>query len=384
MDLILVLVMASLSGSLLIFVLIGLWVQRRRERPPASAGPMPVGVSVILPIKGLDPGAADHYRSWLSQRLGAPYEVIFSLQDPLDPVLPVLERLQAEHPGVQARVLVNPVRPGMNGKSSNLHYGVAAARYDCLVMADSDIAPPTDLLARLVPLLMGPGVGLVACLPVVRQARNLWGGAMAMTLNMAITAQWAPQFGLVGARMVGVSGACFAIRREVLEELGGFEAFGGYVAEDAEMGRRTAALGKKVLMGPTVTLEQGEASYEAFTGLLDRGAHLNLYGYGGAPLVTTVVVLFTHLVIILWAALTGNGPLLGAGLVCWLARTAIGVILQVGSERGGGWRYAWTQPVVEVYFLLAFLRALFVRTFQWRGVRYRVLKGGRIEQEFGR
>lgn len=116
-----------LSGIILIHFLImgfmlkvGLRVQRRQARW-APEGPVPEGgVSVILPIKGLDPGAAAHYRHWLSQEFHQPYEVIFSLQDPADPVLPVLRSLLAEFPERPTRLLINPVRPGLNGKSSNL------------------------------------------------------------------------------------------------------------------------------------------------------------------------------------------------------------------------------------------------------------------------
>ncbi|MDB4897508.1 MAG: hypothetical protein JWN15_3770, partial [Firmicutes bacterium] len=43
-----------------------------------------------------------------------------------------------------------------------------------------------------------------------------------------------------------------------------------------------------------------------------------------------------------------------------------------------GWRYAWVMPLMELLFGAVFLRALFTRTYVWRGVRYRVERGGRI------
>ncbi|MFO7173757.1 MAG: ElyC/SanA/YdcF family protein, partial [Bacillota bacterium] len=158
-----------------------LWLLRSRRRCPP--GPAPAGVSVILPIKGLDPGAEAHFRHWLAQDPGAPWEVIFSLQDPADPALPVVRALAQAVPD-RARVLVNPVREGLHGKASNLWHGVRAARYPLLVMADSDIDPPPDLLRRLLPPLADPRVGLVAGLPVAVRARGLWGRLTACGINL--------------------------------------------------------------------------------------------------------------------------------------------------------------------------------------------------------
>lgn len=355
---------------------IAIWLQRRQERwQPGSRQPVG-GVSVILPIKGLDPGAEEHYRRWLSQDLAAPHEVIFSLQDSADPVLPILERLIRTHPRTAARILINPIAPGLNGKSSNLMHGVEAARYDDLVMADSDILPPADLLSRMVPPLADPRVGEVACLPVARGAANLPGGMIAMLLNLAMVVEWGMQE-LRGDVKVA-SGACFAIRRQTLASIGGIAAFGGYVAEDAEMARRLWAAGLRIVMGPAVTLEQGNGSWTALLGLQARAAMLTLRIQSWPEAMKTLIGLFVPFVVLVPALALGHWPLAGWVLGTTVLRMGAMALLQYWSDPGSKLRFLWAYPLIELTNLLMFVVAPVTNRLAWRGVIYRVEKGGRL------
>lgn len=366
-----------LLGGFVLMLLWALWVLRwqARLRPP---GGLPAdGVAVILPIKGLDPGAADHYRNWLEQAPGVPYEVIFSLQDPQDPVLPLLQDLIARHPGVAARVIVNPVRAGMNGKASNLWHGVTAARYPTLVMADSDIFPPRDLLPRLLPPLRAPRVGVVACLPVAVGATNFWGGVNALGINLTLGMQWAPLHQL-GMHM-GVSGACFAIRRAVLERIGGVAAFGAYVAEDARMATLVRQAGYDAILGPTVPLEQGPGTYAAAFSLMTRGAYMSKHMF---PLWQQVVMGTLNFAphVLVAAALALGSPLAVAAAAAGLAgRWLLAGIYHAASDPPRGWRHALLAPVLEAVGFLAVARAFVTDEVRWRGLRYRVRPGGRME-----
>lgn len=357
---------------------IGIWMQRRQTRWQPR-GPAPAdGISVILPIKGLDPGAEEHYRHWLNQEIAVPYEVIFSLQDDADPALPVLQRLMQAHPQRSARILINAITPGLNGKSSNLMHGVEAARYDCLVMADSDILPPTDLLRRMVPPLSDPRVGEVACLPVARGATNLWGGLIAMLLNLAMVVAWGLQE-LRGDVKVA-SGACFAIRRETLARIGGIAAFGGYVAEDAEMARRLWAAGLRIVMGPVVTLEQGDSSWAAVLGLQARAALLTLRMQAWPERTQTLFGLFLPFVVLLPALVLGHWLLVYWVLGTTVLRMLTMAVLQYYSDPGGRFRYLWVYPLIELTSLLMYLVAPLTNRLVWRGVVYRVEKGGRLTE----
>ncbi|HLN60886.1 MAG TPA: glycosyltransferase [Symbiobacteriaceae bacterium] len=363
----------------LALVVLGLYVQRRQSRfRPEGALPRD-GISVILPIKGLDPGAAEHFRTWLTQAVTCPYEVIFSLQDPADPAIPVLKDLIAKYGRAPAQILVNPVLEGLNGKASNLLYGVAAARYQYLVMADADIAPGTDLLGRLVPPLLDEHVGQVAALPVVKGATNLWGGLMAMTWNMGLTSNWAPQAFLETAKTA--PGGCFAIRRDVLNRIGGIPAFGGYVAEDFAMTRRIRAAGLRVVMGPTVTLEQGNSSWAALYGYYCRCGYVAKDMGSTGDRVFAYVGLCAPLLVLAGAALTGQPLLFTVSLGALAVRSLAHGVVQVLSDPAGRWRYALLYPLVEVALFITFVRAVWTDRVSWRGIWYRVNNGGLLIRE---
>ena len=79
------------------------------------------GVSVIHPIKDLDfelrkPGVL------VQAELHAGAYIQF--QDPDDPAIPVVRKVMAYRPEIDCTITVNPVIPGLNGKSSNMVHGM--------------------------------------------------------------------------------------------------------------------------------------------------------------------------------------------------------------------------------------------------------------------
>ena len=69
--------------------------------------------------------------------------------DPRDPVVPVIERLIAQHPNVPSRILTGDDRISNNPKLNNLVKGWRAARHELIVMTDSNVLMPRDYLDRL-------------------------------------------------------------------------------------------------------------------------------------------------------------------------------------------------------------------------------------------
>ena len=360
----------------LVLLVLGLIAQQRQRTWRPKGSPLPTGVSVILPIKGLDPEVENHWRNWLTQRTSMGYEVIFSLQDPEDPALPILRGLLESMPEAPGRILVNPLRRGLNGKASNLFHGVAAARFEHLVVADADIDPPVDLLERLVPPLTDPGVGVVAALPVVSGATNLPGAVTALMLNTALTMQWMPQY-MLGVP-VAISGACFAIRRGTLAQIGGFEAFGGSVVEDAAMTKLIRAAGLEVLVGPTVKLHQGDGSWPALFGLASRAAYMAKFVAPPRDKATMVFGIFGLALLAGLALVLGDGPGMLAALGGLAVVTLVSAALQWSSDRAIRWPYLFVYPLMLGMFVAAFARALVTNEVSWRGVRYRVAPGGHL------
>src|SRR5439155_26572919 len=74
------------------------------------------------------------------------YEIIFAVAEPDDPVVPVIERLQSDFPDCPIRLVKGVARVGANRKVNSLCRLVHEAKYDLVVMSDSDVRVEPDYL----------------------------------------------------------------------------------------------------------------------------------------------------------------------------------------------------------------------------------------------
>ena len=212
----------------------------------AEAQPEPDGdpppVSVLKPMRGLDAGARENLASFLTQDY-PDYEVLFGVTDPLDPALELVRRLQRQFPARRIRGIVAP-KSATNEKAAILSYLASRARYDTLVVSDSDMRVGPDYLRRVTAPLRDPQVGLVTCLYRGSQAETLT--AVLEALYMGATFLPSVLVARRYLRMGFALGASVALRREQLGQIGGFEGLADYLADDYQLGARIAATGRRV------------------------------------------------------------------------------------------------------------------------------------------
>lgn len=226
-----------------IYWLVALWLvfdffRPRREVPHPFTPP----VSILKPVKGVDAQAYQNFASFCQQQYPE-YELIFGVADPDDPILPVIERLKRDFPEERIRLIVAEAF-GANRKASLLHHMEQEARYETLVVSDSDMRATPEYLQRVVSPLADERIGLVTCPYRGVSALNLAAGLEA--LHMGVT--FLPS--VVVARkfldMRFAMGATAVLRRRDLERLGGFASMADYLADDYQLGARIAGLGLKV------------------------------------------------------------------------------------------------------------------------------------------
>src|SRR5229473_1425778 len=224
-----------------------------RERKAAGEGARPtsfVPVSILKPLKGTDPEMYESLRSHCLQDYPE-YEILFGIKDANDPAAEIVTRLKAEFPQRFIRLVVCPENFGANTKVSNLAQMLPSARYEFLLVNDSDIRVETDYLRRIMAPLGDPKVGMVTCL-----YRGVPAGTLGSRLeSMGISSDFSA--GVLVARQVegGIRfglGSTLAFRRHDLDAIGGFQAFVDYLADDYEIGRRMAARGLEVKLSETV------------------------------------------------------------------------------------------------------------------------------------
>ncbi len=223
-------------------------VQRFARRPEAAPTATPA-VTVLKPLHGEEPLLETALGSVCRQDY-APLQIVFGVQDPADPAIRVVRRLQSRFPGRDLALVVDVTQHGPNRKIGNLINMMHAARHDLLVIADSDILCAPDYLRRIVAALEEPGTGLVTTLYAGLPARPTLIGRLGAT---QVTHVFLP--GALLARAMGRQdclGATMALRRRTLQAIGGLEALVGHLADDNALGRKVAGLGLAVRLAGTV------------------------------------------------------------------------------------------------------------------------------------
>jgi ceramide glucosyltransferase len=205
---------------------ISLLVARAHTRSPAIVVRPPV--TILRFARGIE----NHIEETLESAFGLDYpeyEVVFCVQEENDPIIPVIRAMMARHPEIPSRLLVGDDRISINPKLNNTVKGWHAARYDWIVMADSNVLMPPDYLDRLLERWL-PGTGLVCSPPVGSRPEDAGADLECAFLN-TYQARWQLIADVLGTAFA--QGKTMFWRREYLDEAGGIEALAVEPAEDA-------------------------------------------------------------------------------------------------------------------------------------------------------
>src|SRR5258707_2656240 len=220
------------SAYYILSIVSALDLLRGNQTAKKEAPTNPPGFSILNPLKGLDPGMYENLRShWLQEY--PEFEILFGVNEPDDPALALVQRLQSEFPRIPTRVVVCSQSLGTNTKVSNLAQMLPQARYEHILVNDSDIRVEPDYLRQVAAGLVDPKVGLVTCL-----YRGVPGPTLGSKLESlfistdfcvgVLVARW-----MEGGIHFGL-GSTLAFRRKDLADAGGFEALTDYLADDYE------------------------------------------------------------------------------------------------------------------------------------------------------
>jgi len=348
--------------------------QRLRRRPRPTALPR---ITLLKPVCGLEKHLEASLRSMCRQDYPT-YQVLMSVQREDDPALPLLRRLESQYPHVE--VVVGSGEPVANGKIHNLVHAMERARHEVIVLSDSDVAAAPDYLRKIVAPLADPKVGFACTLYRGVHAERWYEKLELLSLHEFTTS-------VVFARQTGASpwclGSSLALRRSVLDEIGGFAPLAEYLAEDYEMGRRICELGYRRALLPysvetTIDLARPRDwwRHQLYWDLNTRLSQP--IGFAATVLVRPVPFA------ILFAALRGF-DLIGTGvLLSTLAARLLTAALNLRllGDREGMRHLAWL-PARDVAGLAVWFAALRTRRVTWRGVAFTIDGEGRMVPQGG-
>jgi ceramide glucosyltransferase len=366
---------ALLAAAGTVYFALSIWAAKRfhAERRATINRKFAPPVSILKSLKGLDPHMYAAFRSHCLVDYPE-YELLFGVHELDDPALSLVEKLREEFPLRNVRVVPCPEVLGLNGKVSNLVQMLPQARYEYVIINDSDIVVARDYLWQvLAPFASGAGM-------TTTLYRGLAGNTVASRLEaLGLSTDFTGGVLLARAMEGGIRfglGATIATTKTVLREIGGLKPLVDYLGDDYEIGVRAAKAGYKIELPDTIV----ETTVPDYTlrefwlhqmrwarNIEDRrpSQYFGLIVTFGLPWAVLAVLLHPF---VWWTWLV-------------LAITAIGRFTSavfVGRQILQDPRVVrdlWLLPLRDLLALAIWIASYGGNTVEWRGLRFRLRQG---------
>jgi ceramide glucosyltransferase len=221
------------------------WAMHRTLQTPAASGCWQPAISILKPLCGVDEGLYENLVSFVQQSYPE-FELLLSVADPRDPALGVVQRLRRAYPEAPVRVIIHGEEDLLaNPKVISLVHMARAARYEHLLVSDSNVRVTPNYLAAMAAEMNDPNVGLVSNLIVGSGEDSL--GAQCENLHLNTFVLGGVCVAAIADRPC-VVGKSMLMRRGQLATLGGFDAMRDVLAEDFLLGQRFHAAGYRVVL----------------------------------------------------------------------------------------------------------------------------------------
>lgn len=363
-------------GVQLFFVLRYRWSTSEVRSRGAGTRPTP-GISILKPLCGVD-DELEANLEWFATLDYPVYEVVLGVKDTKDPAYAVAVAAVARWPHVM-RLEPQHGEPGLNPKVNQLITLAGAARYELLLISDSNTRAGKDYLEEIARTFEDPRVGCISH-PIAGIGERTLGSLMDNLYQSTSAGA-----GQIAAKQAAdqdiVVGKSMALRREDVESLGGFYSVRNVLAEDYVIGRWvTRRLGKRAVVArsPVYNVSR-QKSVSAF---FKRYVRWSIIHHTCIP--TPVYLAQSLLNPLPWAVL---GALLSPSLMslCVVGAVALAKLVHDVTvfhlSRPGQattWKVLPAVLLKDALLFVAWTNGLFARTLDWRGNKLRVLPGSRL------
>jgi ceramide glucosyltransferase len=330
-------------------------------------------VSILKPIRGLDPEAYENFASFCRQDYPA-YELLFCVGQADDPVVPILEKIVRDFPERRIRIVFGSGSGAANDKVAKLGRLVREAENEILVMGDSDVRVRPDYLRTVVAPLADPKVGAVTCfyMPAYRQtlAEKLQTIGLVSDFYAGLMVGWQ----LEGIRFA--LGPTIATSRTRLAGFGGLQMIENQPGDDLLVGRLIADHGHQVELLPYTVMKL--AGCHSIRELVDKRLrwmvvmrHMRPWGHFGLLLTQGI----------LWSlAAIALHPSAGMALVYLAAYLGLRVAMAwsigiQGLKQPGLWKDMLLIPIWDAFAFAIWLASFFRKTLRWRDGEYYIRDG---------
>jgi ceramide glucosyltransferase len=334
-------------------------------------------------LKGCDAETKACLRSWLAQDYLGPAQILFGVASADDPVCLLVRELLAEFPQKEAQLVICEAALGVNAKISTLRQLEPLVRQPIVVISDADVRVPVDFLANLTAPFADPEIGLVNCFYRLANPGGLAMRWEAIGINADF---WSSVLQAQSLKTVDFAlGAVMALRAAQLREIGGFAALADYLADDYHLGRQMARLGKRIVFSPVVvdchesSLSWVQAwAHQVRWARTIRVCQPVLFFFSVLDNATFWPLLWLAVSLPAWHVMTGTVLPVCLGFFLFRMVAALQQERRLTGSRSH-YRFFWMVPVKDLLHMAVWLAAFAGNEIQWRGQRYRVLRGGLLE-----
>jgi ceramide glucosyltransferase len=378
---------ATLAALALLSLALALWQWLAASRFPLhrrvtdfSFAP---AITLLKPLKGCDATTAQSLQSWFNQNYPGQIQILFGVADAGDPVCSIVRELIEKNPGHDAQLVICAESFGANGKVSTLIQLARLAKHPLILVSDADVRVPPDFLANITAPLRDPKTGLVNCFYRLANPATAAMRCEAIAINADFWSQVLQSASLKPLNFA--LGAVMLMRRELLEEIGGFSALANCLADDYQLGHRIAKKGHRIVLCPVVV-----ECWDAPTNW--RGVWKHQLRWARTIRVCQPVPYFFSILsnATLWPLLSLlASPVLSkapcvplAALVLLLMRIVIAQNLQHRfSPSRHNLAPPWLVPVKDLLQAAVWLGAFLGNTVEWRGQKMHLRHDGTLVEE---
>lgn len=335
-------------------------------------------VTILKPVKGIDEGSYENFASFCQQKYTGPVQLVFAVATPDDPVIPVIQTLMARHPGQEISLHVDSTIHGPNYKVSNLINAFPLAKYDLLIICDSDIRVAPDFLQSVTNHFNDPQVGLVTS---PYRSSTVHGMATAFEA-LAFTSEMIPNV-VTALKLEGLSfalGAAMTFRRQALEDIGGLAALVEYLADDYQLGNKIHHAGWRLVLDHQFveSILKPERFSTIFSRQLRWSRTMRVSRPGGY---LASGITLPGLAIVAAFAL-GRPAFALAAIVClYLIRLSVAVCFsRIFVKDSLLPRWGWLLPLRDLLGFATWLLAFLGNRVNWRGHCFLVQPDGKLKE----
>ncbi len=333
-------------------------------------------VTLLKPLKGIEPATETCLRSWFTQQYRGPVQILLGVADIHDPVCAIVQKLLAEFPRVDARLVHCQHKLGANGKVSSLIQLRREARHEIIVISDADVLVSSDFLAQNVPLLADENVGLVNFFYQMSGAMTPAMRWEAVAINGDF---WSQVLQSRSLKPIDFAlGAVMITRQKQLQEIGGFEELSGYLADDYRLGNLIARRGYRIeLSGHVVECRSHPMTWGEVWRHQFRWAR-TIRVCQPAPYFLSILSNAT-LWPLLWLLVnpTANIALVASAFLgIRLCTAAANQRLLTRSHAHLPW--LWLVPIKDLGQFVLWSLSFLTTRIVWRGIHYHVAPGGKL------